>query len=56
VRWRQATQSLDEDTFRVLGAELGYNIEVVSPEDEERELLGQFNIDLEAELAGESDA
>ena len=51
-----ATQSLDEDTFRVLGAELGYNIEVVSPEDEERELLGQFNIDLEAELAGESDA
>ena len=51
-----ATQSLDEDTFRVLGAELGYNIEVVSPEDEGRELLGQFNIDLEAELAGESDA
>ncbi|MGL5829927.1 MAG: translation initiation factor IF-2, partial [Angustibacter sp.] len=50
-----ATQSLDEDTFQVLGAELGYDIQVVSPEDEERELLGQFNIDLDAELAGEGD-
>ncbi len=51
-----ATQSLDEDTFRLLGAELGYDIQVVSPEDEERELLGQFNIDLDAELADEDDA
>jgi translation initiation factor IF-2 len=50
-----ATQSLDEDTFRLLGTELGYDIEVVSPEDEERELLGQFNIDLDAELADEGD-
>jgi translation initiation factor IF-2 len=50
-----ATQSLDEETFRVLGAELGYLVEVVSPEDEERELLGQFNIDLDAELADEGD-
>jgi translation initiation factor IF-2 len=50
-----ATQSLDEDTFRALGTELGYDIEVVSPEDEERELLGQFHIDLDAELAEEGD-
>ena len=50
-----ATQSLDEDTFRLLGSELGYEIQVVSPEDEERELLGQFNIDLEAELEAEDD-
>jgi translation initiation factor IF-2 len=50
-----ATQSLDEDTFRLLGAELGYQVEVVSPEDEERELLEQFNIDLEAEREAESD-
>ena len=34
-----ATQSLDEDTFQLLGAELGYDIQVVSPEEEERELL-----------------
>jgi translation initiation factor IF-2 len=50
-----ATQSLDEETFRALGSELGYDIEVVSPEDEERELLGQFHIDLDAELAEEGD-
>ena len=50
-----ATQSLDEDTFRLLGAELGYEIQVVSPEDEERELLESFNIDLEAELEAEGD-
>ncbi|WP_136708749.1 translation initiation factor IF-2 [Agromyces sp. H66] len=50
-----ATESLDEATFEVLGAELGYKIQVVSPEDEDRELLGGFDIDLDAELEGESD-
>ena len=50
-----ATQSLDEDTFKSLGAELGYVVEVVSPEEEERELLESFDIDLEAEEAGETD-
>ena len=47
-----ATQSVDEDTFALLGAELGYAITVVSPEDEDRELLGDFDIDLDAEVAG----
>ncbi|OFT64547.1 translation initiation factor IF-2, partial [Brachybacterium sp. HMSC06H03] len=51
-----ATQSLDEDTFELLGNELGYKIEIVSPEDEERELLEQFDIDLDAELAEEDEA
>ncbi|GAB3538685.1 hypothetical protein GCM10027403_25740 [Arthrobacter tecti] len=51
-----ATQSLDEGTFEVLGAELGYKIQVVSPEDEERELLENFDIDLDAELDAEGDA
>lgn len=50
-----ATQSLDEDTFMALGAELGYQIQVVSPEDEEKELFGAFNIDLEAEAEAETD-
>ena len=49
------TQSLDEETFELLGAELGYVIKVVSPEDEERELLESFDIDLEAEAEGEND-
>jgi len=50
-----ATQSLDEDTFQALGAELGYQVKIVSPEDEDRELLEGFDIDLEAELADETD-
>src|SRR5690625_3901214 len=50
-----ATQSLDEDTFQALGAELGYQVKIVSPEDEDRELLEGFDIDLEAELAEETD-
>ncbi|MCU1572773.1 MAG: translation initiation factor [Micrococcaceae bacterium] len=50
-----ATQSLDEDTFALLGEELGYKLQVVSPEDEERELLSTFDIDFEAELEAEGD-
>ncbi|WP_426623533.1 translation initiation factor IF-2 [Leifsonia sp. McL0607] len=50
-----ATESLDEATFQILGEELGYKIQVVSPEDEDRELLEGFDIDLDAELEGESD-
>nr|WP_241744316.1 translation initiation factor IF-2 [Cellulosimicrobium arenosum] len=50
-----ATQSLDEDTFGTLASELGYVIEMVSAEEEDRELLGAFDIDLEAEEAAESD-
>ncbi|CAN5381023.1 hypothetical protein BH11ACT1_BH11ACT1_11090 [soil metagenome] len=50
-----ATQSLDEDTFGTLAQELGYIIEMVSAEEEDRELLGSFDIDLDAELADEED-
>ena len=49
------TQSLDEETFELLGAELGYSIKIVSPEDEERELLESFDIDLEAEAEAEGE-
>jgi translation initiation factor IF-2 len=50
-----ATQSLDEDTFKVLGAELGYDIQVVSPEEEEKELFDSFNIDLATGIEGEEE-
>lgn len=50
-----ATQSLDEDTFGTLAVELGYVIEMVSAEEEDRELLGAFDIDLDQELADEDD-
>ncbi len=46
-----ATQSVDEDTFTLLGAELGFIIQIVSPEDEDRELLEEFDINLEQELS-----
>ncbi|WP_435198056.1 translation initiation factor IF-2 [Janibacter sp. GS2] len=42
-----ATQSLDEDAFQLLGAELGYVIEIVSPEEEERALFESFDVDLD---------
>ena len=40
-----ATQSVSDDTLQVLGTELNYDIEVVSPEDEDRELLESFDIE-----------
>jgi len=49
------TQSLDEETFKILGEELGYVIQIVSPEDEDRELLETFDIDLDAEAEAEGD-
>ena len=51
-----ATQSVDEDTFKLLGEELGYDVQVVSPEDEDRELLESFDIDLEAEEADDDES
>ncbi len=51
-----ANQSLDEETFQLLGDELGYKVQIVSPEDEDKELLEAFDIDLEAEEANEDEA
>ncbi|MEO3774405.1 translation initiation factor IF-2 [Micromonospora sp. B9E7] len=48
-----ATQSCSDDTLQLLGEHLGFDIQIVSPEDEDRELLAQFNIDLDAEVAEE---
>ncbi|GAB3631286.1 hypothetical protein GCM10027421_06390 [Microbacterium shaanxiense] len=50
-----ATESLDEATFEVLGEELGYKIQMVSPEDEDKELLEGFGLDLAKELEEESE-
>ncbi|PST47987.1 translation initiation factor IF-2 [Bifidobacterium callitrichos] len=44
-----ATQSLDESTFQILGEEIGWNIQIVSAEEEDKELLQQFDIDLDGE-------
>jgi len=50
-----ATESLDEATFGILGDELGFKIEMVSPEEEDRELLLGFDMDLDQELEDESE-
>ena len=50
-----ATQSVGDDTLEVLGAELNYHIEVVSPEDEDRELLERFHIEFGEDIGDEDD-
>ena len=39
-----ATQSLPDETLHVLGVELNFDLQVVSPEDEDRELLDSFDV------------
>jgi len=50
-----ATASLDEETFQILGVELGYKVEVVSPEDEEKELFDSFGLDISTEYEEDED-
>ena len=44
-----ATQSLEEATFQILGEEIGWYIKIVSAEEEDKELLQQFDINLDEE-------
>ncbi|GAB2756424.1 hypothetical protein GCM10027174_35450 [Salinifilum aidingensis] len=39
-----ATQSVSEDVLELLGQEMNYKVEIVSPEDEDRELLESFDV------------
>jgi translation initiation factor IF-2 len=50
-----ATQSVNDETLQLLGAELNYNVQVVSPEEEDRELLESFDIDFGEDEGGEED-
>ncbi|WP_432558038.1 translation initiation factor IF-2 [Granulicoccus sp. GXG6511] len=50
-----ATQSVNDDTLQLLGAELNYNIQVVSPEDEDRELLERFDLEFGEDEGDEED-
>jgi translation initiation factor IF-2 len=49
-----ATQSCTDETLLLLGEHLGFDVQIVSPEDEDRELLARFDIDLDAEVDEES--
>ena len=50
-----ATQSVNEETLQLLGAELGYEVQVVSPEDEDRELLESFDLEFGEDEGGEAE-
>ncbi len=50
-----ATESVNDATLELLGEELNYTVEVVSPEDEDRELLGSFDLEFGEDEGDESD-
>jgi translation initiation factor IF-2 len=50
-----ATQSVNDETLQLLGAELNYNVQVVSPEEEDRELLEAFDIEFGEDEGDEGD-
>ncbi|NUW36868.1 translation initiation factor IF-2 [Nonomuraea sp. SMC257] len=50
-----ATQSVNEETLQALGVELDYNIQIVSPEEEDRELLEAFDIEFGEDEGDEAD-
>ena len=50
-----STQSVGDETLELLGAELNYDIQVVSPEDEDRELLERFHIEFGEDEGVEAD-
>ncbi len=50
-----ATASVNDETLQLLGAELNYTVQVVSPEEEDRELLETFDIEFGEDEGGEAD-
>ncbi|MGH3520727.1 MAG: translation initiation factor IF-2, partial [Haloechinothrix sp.] len=50
-----ATQSVPEDVLELLGSEMNYNVQVVSPEEEDRELLESFDITFGEDAGDEED-
>jgi len=50
-----ATQSVGDETLELLGGEMNYNVQVVSPEDEDREMLESFDLTFGEDEGGEED-
>lgn len=50
-----ATASVSEETLMLLGSEMNYTVEVVSPEDEDRELLESFDLQFGEDVGTEAD-
>ncbi|WP_431839136.1 translation initiation factor IF-2 [Gordonia hongkongensis] len=50
-----ATESVNDETLELLGSEMNYRVQVVSPEDEDRELLDSFDLTYGEDEGGEED-
>ncbi len=50
-----ATESVNDETLELLGEELNYVVQVVSPEDEDRELLESFDLEFGEDEGDEAD-
>jgi translation initiation factor IF-2 len=50
-----ATQSVSDDVLELLGTEMNYKVQVVSPEEEDRELLDSFDISYGEDAGGEEE-
>ncbi|MFZ2512140.1 MAG: translation initiation factor IF-2, partial [Gordonia sp. (in: high G+C Gram-positive bacteria)] len=50
-----ATESVNDETLELLGSEMNYVVQVVSPEDEDRELLQSFDLTYGEDEGGEED-
>lgn len=50
-----ATESVNDDVLQLLGDELNYEVQVVSPEDEDRELLESFDLEFGSDEGDEDD-
>ncbi|MCW2612151.1 MAG: hypothetical protein JWM15_3397 [Cryptosporangiaceae bacterium] len=44
-----ATQSCTDETLQLMGEHLNYDVQIVSPEDEDRELLARFDIEFDGD-------
>jgi translation initiation factor IF-2 len=50
-----ATQSVSDETLLLLGAELNYDVQIISPEEEDRELLESFDLEFGEDEGDDAD-
>ncbi|MHC3453229.1 translation initiation factor IF-2 [Streptomyces prasinus] len=50
-----ATQSVSDETLLLLAGEMNYTVQIVSPEEEDRELLESFDLEFGEDEGGEDD-
>jgi translation initiation factor IF-2 len=49
-----ATQSAPEETLQLLGTELGWDVRIVTPEEEDAEILSRFDLEFDADESEEN--